>query len=210
MRADPHRFALLLERLHPTDLHDLWDLEACELVAGLYGRLHVPALPQLRTLSSYVETWVGELSGLPRTAPIPPRLVQQAVSAGRAFLGDAAIDGRLLHADLHYANVLAADREPWLAIDPKPLSGDPHYEIAPMLFNRYDELVGDYRDGVRRRFHTLVDAAGFDEHRARDWVVFRMVCNAMWLLQEKPGGRRTTSDDAWLTVCVAIAKAVQD
>ncbi|CUR54225.1 Aminoglycoside/hydroxyurea antibiotic resistance kinase (fragment) [metagenome] len=179
-------------------------------MAGLYGRLHTGALPQLRTLSTYVEQWTLELSALPRTAAVPPRLVQQAVSAGRGFVNDPATDGTLLHGDLHYAHVLAADREPWLAISPTPLSGDPHYEVAPMLWNRYDELVGDYRDGVRRRFHTLVDAAGLDEHRARDWVVFRMACQAMRLLRDAPAGRRTPSDDAWLTLCVAVAKAVQD
>ena len=40
--ADPHRRALLLERLHPTDLTSIAVLEACEVVAGLYPRLHVP------------------------------------------------------------------------------------------------------------------------------------------------------------------------
>ncbi len=49
LRADPGRRALLLERLHQRDLTELWDLEACEIVAGLYARIHVPALPQLRT-----------------------------------------------------------------------------------------------------------------------------------------------------------------
>ena len=76
--------------------------------------------------------------------------------------------------------MLAADREPWLVIDPKPMSGDPHFEPAPMLWNRWDEVVasGDVRDAVRRRFHTLVDVAGLDEDRARDWVVLREVLNA--------------------------------
>ena len=54
---------------------------------------------------------------------------------------DAATTGTLIHGDLHYENVMAADREPWLAIDPKPMSGDPHYEIAPMLWNRFEELA---------------------------------------------------------------------
>ncbi len=49
LRADPHRSAMLLERLHREDLTGVADLEACEIVAGLYARIHVPALPQLRT-----------------------------------------------------------------------------------------------------------------------------------------------------------------
>ncbi|UUZ58503.1 aminoglycoside phosphotransferase family protein [Nocardioides sp. B-3] len=145
LRADPHRRALLLERLHTEDLADLWDVEACEVVAGLYARLHVPALPQLRTLTSYVDRWTDDLQRMPRHAPIPRRLVEQATSLARAFVADDASTGVLVHGDLHYANVLAADREPWLAIDPKPMNGDPHYEPAPMLWNRWDELEGDIR-----------------------------------------------------------------
>ena len=207
LRADPGRSALLLERLHPEDLSDLWDLEACEIVAGCYARIHVPALPQLRPLTSYVERWVDDLDALPAGAPIPHRLVRQAVSIGRTFLTDSATDGTLIHGDLHFGNVLAADREPWLVINPKPLSGDPHYEIAPLLINRFEELAGDVRNGVRRRFHTVVDAAGLDEHRARDWVVFRMACDALWSL-EPSGGSAGSQEE--VTQCVAVAKAVQD
>jgi streptomycin 6-kinase len=134
-------------------------------------------------------------------------MVEQAISLGRAFLQDEASVGRIIHGDLHYENVLAADREPWLLIDPKPMSGDPHYEVAPMLWNRWDELQGQVRDGVRRRFHTIVDAAGLDEDRARDWVVVRMMHNAMWAIED---GIETDSDREWLTICVALAKAVQD
>jgi len=204
MRADPHRSAMLLERLHPENLNDLWDLEACEIVAGLYGRLHVPAPPQLRTLTSYIERWGGDLAGLPRNAPVPRRLVEQALSLGRDFVADPASTGTMIHCDLHYENVLAGDREPWLVIDPKPVSGDPHYELSPMLWNRMEELEGDLRNGLRRRFHILVDAAGLDERRARDWVVVRMIHNALWHLQDGGG------PDDYLTGCIAIAKAVQD
>jgi streptomycin 6-kinase len=77
------------------------------------------------------------------------------------------------------------------------VNGDPHYEIAPMLWTRWNELAGNIRDGVRRRFYTLVDAAGFDEERARAWVVVRVV-------------QQATRDPMSLTKYVALAKAVQD
>lgn len=214
LRADPRRFALLLERLHPEDLTSLWDLEACEVVAGLYRRLHVPAPPRLRTLSSYLRRWLTGLERLPVDAPLPRRLVEQATSLSRAFLSDGGTDGTMIHGDLHYLNVLAADREPWLVIDPKPVSGDPHYEVAPMLWNRWDEVVasGDVRDAVRRRFHTLVDTAGLDEDRARDWVVLREVHNAMWTVEDATAlGRRPTREERdRITTSIAVAKAVQD
>ena len=152
----------------PQSLSTLSDVDACEVVAGLYRRLHVPALPQLRTLTSYLEQWTRDFEVLPRGAPIPHRLVEQAVSLGRELADVPA--GSVVHGNLHYENVLAADREPWLAIAPRPMNGDPHYELAPMLWNRWDELSGQIRGGVQRRFYALVDAAGFDEERARAWV----------------------------------------
>jgi len=149
--------------------------------------------------------------------PIPPRFRDQALACGRDLIIDPASVGRIIHGDLHYANVLATpaglgpERGQWLAIDPKPMSGDPHYELAPMLWNRFDELAGDVRDGVRRRFHALVEHAGLDEDRARDWVVVRMVINAHWSVQDAQRGRRrlTADEHAWITTCIAITKAVQ-
>lgn len=210
LRADPKRFALLLERLHPENLNELWDVEACEIVASLYSRLHVPALPQLRTLSSYVEGWTRDLAALPTSAPVPHRLVEQAVSLGGDFLSDQQTDGVLVHTDLHYGNVLASDREPWLVIDPKPVSGDPHCEVAPLLYNRFEELAGDVRGGTRARLHAVVDTAGLDEDRARDWVVLRMLVLACNRLSDPPGTTRSTPTQELLTMCVAVAKAVQE
>jgi streptomycin 6-kinase len=214
LRADPHRSAMLLERLHPERLDDVWDLEACEVVAGLYAQLHVPALPQLRPLTAYVDRWADDLAALPRGAPLPRRLVEQAISLSRDFVSDPSSTGTLVHGDLHYENVMAADRQAWLAIDPKPVSGDPHYEVAPMLWNRFEELATTtgqgVRNGVRARFHTLVDHAGLDEQRARDWVVVRMMDNACWRLRDESRAERIEPDEEYLTMCIAIAKAVQD
>ena len=217
LRADPHRRALLLERLHPQDLSVLGDLEACEVVAGLYPRLHRPALPQLRTLTSYVARWLDQLEELGGSLPVPPRMVDQALHLGRDLVADPDSTRVVIHGDLHYANVLAADREPWLVIDPSPMNGDAHYEVAPLLWNRWEEmqppdLGPSLRDSIRRRFHTVVDAAGLDEARARDWVIVRMVIDASWTLQDALRGHRalTPQEQEWITQCVAIVKAVQD
>ena len=215
-RADPRRRALLLDWLPGPDLGDVWDVEACETVAGLYRRLHVPALPQLATVASYVKRWLRELDELGRDIPVPRRYVEQALSIGPDLLADETAPV-VVHGDLHYANVMADEVGEWLAIDPKPMAGDPHYEPAPMLWNRMDELsgplaVGSVRDGLRRRFHAIVDAAGLDEARARDWVVVRMVLNAGWAVQDaRRAGRGLSADEQdWITGCIAITKAVQD
>ncbi len=204
VRADPARWALLLERLDERDLTEEWDVAACETVGRLYADLHVPAPAQLVPLTSYVDRWTERLAALPRDAPLPRRLVEQAVSLGHDLGADPVSVGTMIHADLHYANVLAAQRAAWLVIDPKPVSGDPHYEPAPLLHNRWEELAGDVRNGLRRRFHAVVEAGGFDEDRARSWVVVRMMHKALWELEEQ------APDHDWLTMCVTIAKAVQD
>lgn len=207
VRADPRRRALLLERLHGRSLREVDDVAACEVVAGLYSRLHVSGLPQLDRLSRRAAGWATTLRELPRNAPIPRRLVEQAASLAATFADDPTTDGLLLHGDLHYDTVLAADRRPWAAIDPRPLNGDPHYELAPMLWNRWEDVTasGNVRDAVRGRFHALVDTADLDEDRARDWVVVREVVRAWWHLTEP-----TRDTDDQVTVSVSITKAVQE
>ena len=211
LRADPHRRALLLDRLGRRKLTEIDVEEACEQVALRYRDLHVPASPQYRRLSDSCRRWERALRDLPRNAPLPQRLVQQAVALARDLADEPATDGTLLHGDLHYDNVLEAPPDKgydgdWVVIDPKPLSGDPHLEPAPMLWNRWDEAVatGDVRDAVRRRFFTLVDTAGLDEDRARAWTVLRLVAFGLEQLEEP-----TPDSEDLVTTAVTVAKAVQ-
>lgn len=204
LRGDPRRGAMVLERAGPTDLHAVEDIEACEIVAGLYERLHVPAPRRLDLLTELVARSIDELSHAGST--LPRRVVEQATHLARDLVADPASVGILVHGDLHPGNVLAsrradAERDPWLVIDPAPLSGDPHYEVAPMLWSRWEEIAasGDVRWAVRRRFHTIVDVAGLDEDRARDWVIVRAALNAWWAIDHDEQTKHLT-----------ILKAVQD
>jgi streptomycin 6-kinase len=195
---DPRRGALLLERAAGPDLQDAWDVEACERIAGLYQRLHRPVWSPFPRLSAWAQDTALALASLPRRGPVPHRLVEQAVSLARSFATDDGTDGILVHGNLHFAHAVESDRG-LLAVSPAPLSGDPLFEVAPVLWTRFEELAGDVRNGLRRRFHATIDAAGFDEDRARDWVVLRAVARAARALE--PDG---------LTRCIAVAKAVQE
>ena len=215
LRADPGRRALLLERLDQTDLSDHWDEEACEIVGRLYSRLHVPPMPQLRDQASYVARGTAAREQDAHAVPVPRRLVDQALALARDLCREPA--SAVIHGDLHYENVLLGERggDPaWLAIDPKPTNGDPHYELEPMLRNRFEEYgaIGSVRDGIRRRFHTLVDTAGLDEPRARDWVIVRSVLNAHWAFDDAArAGRPLSAEERdQVTCCITVAKAVQD
>ena len=106
-----------------------------------------------------------------------------------------------MHGNLHHANVLAARRVPWLAISPQPCNGDPHYELAPMLWHGWDAFAGNIRDGIRGRLWMLVEHTGLDEDRARAWTLVRVVLAAV---RELSGGGEE------LTRYVAVAKAIQD
>ena len=171
----------------------------------------MPALPQTPRLSAELARWTDGLTALPRGAPVPRRYVEQAASLARTFAGEPATDAHLLHGDLHDANVLAGLREPWLAIDPKPLAGDPHWEPAPLLWNRWQTAVasGDLRGALRRRLALACDVAGLDHDRARDLTVVRVMVNALWEITEA-AARGAEPDRDWLTRQVAIAKGVQD
>jgi streptomycin 6-kinase len=197
LRADPHRAALLVERVDGGTLDGHWDLQACEIVAALYPLLHRPTGAPFPALSARTLEAAAALSALPRTAQLPPRLVEQAASLARNLAADERTDGVLVHGDLQFDHVVGQEGS-WRVVSPDPLSGDPAYEVAPLLWHRYDELAGDVRDGLRRRFHTTIDAAGFEEERARDWVIVRAMTRAL------------TADAEGRTRCIAVAKAVQD
>ena len=221
LRADPHRFALLLERAESdVDLHSEPVLVACQVVARLYRELHRPAPPQFDRLSELTTRWAEGLAALAGHPSVPRRLVVQAAGTARDLASAPGTDGLLLHTDLHYSNVLkqanvlraeprAAERRTWLAIDPKPLSGDPCFEVAPLLWNRWDEALasGNVRAALLDRFFAVVDEAGLDEDRARAWVLVRGLVNVAWALEDSTRG--VAPDPDWLTVMTTMVKAVQ-
>ncbi len=210
-RADPRRYALLLERARADrDLRSVGVIEACEVVAGLYGRLHVAPLPQTRRLSDLCREWADRLPMLLDTNLVSRRFVTQAQRLLADLADDPATDAALIHSDLHYFNVLAATREPWLVIDPKPLAGDPAYEVAPLLWNRWDEVLaaGSSREALLARMYAVADTARLDENRVRDWIVVREVCNVLWAYEDELTEGVPIPTD-WVTTAVTILKAVQ-
>lgn len=201
--ADPARGGLLLERLDAsTTIADLWDEEACAIAGGLLRRLHVTPPPNVPRLSAHVRRHLARLKAEPGV--LPPRFLDRALALGRELTRDPACDATLLHGDLHFANVLAADREPWLAIDPKPLAGHPGYEVLPLLRNHTEELGtgSTFRYLVRRRLEVVCDAMGADEADARRWTIVGSAIDALWAHDD--------SDRAGVTLAIALMKAMED
>ncbi len=92
----------------------------------------------------------------------------------------------LLHGDLHHWNVLSAQREPWLAIDPKGVVGEPAYETAAWLRNPVGMLLNRDRPGevLERRVSILSDELGFDRERIRKWGAVHGVLSAWWTYED--------------------------
>ncbi len=181
LEASAAHDAMLLERLDAgRSLRNLELFAAAEVAGGLIRRLTVPAPPGLPRLTDIA----GEIAATtgPRQAalqhPLPARWVDLATGLARELAADAGED--LVHADLHYGNVLAGGRAPWLAIDPKAVSGDPEHSVPELMWTRIDDAADDA--AVRSLLATLVDAAKLDAGKARAWTIVRAVDYWLWAL----------------------------
>ncbi|WP_405507978.1 aminoglycoside phosphotransferase family protein [Streptomyces cyaneofuscatus] len=155
---------------------------AVTVLGGVLARLAaVPAPEGLRTLGDAVERMLAAAPGVvERLADEGERrLLADCVAAVREVAGEPG--DRLLHWDLHYDNILAGRADAgrageWVALDPKPLAGDPGFELFPALDNLFD--AGE----VVWRFDALTEALGMerDRGRARAWTLGRVLQNAVW------------------------------
>lgn len=189
LRHDPESGSMLLERLDARRslgcLDD--DLAALEILAGCLGQLHaVAAPPGMRQLADVA---AATLDRVERTEarmgdPNDRWLLRRCAEVVNELLPERG--DRLLHWDLHYDNVLAAHphsgREPWIAIDPKPLAGHPGFDLLPALHNRWDDVVatGDVPQAVRRRFDIMTGVLDLDRQRAAGWTLGRVLQQLTW------------------------------
>jgi streptomycin 6-kinase len=182
-RDDAH-YAMLLERARPATLDEVGDGDEVVRTAALIGRrLAVPAPPGLPRLRDRAAAWEEALradaAALPHTMP---RRALDAAAATVRDLGRAQPDV-LVHGDLHPGNILRADREPWLAVDPKGYAGDPAYDAGTLLKSRVPALLAadDPVRAVRRALDVFAEAAGLDRTRVRRWAQLHTVQAAFWV-----------------------------
>jgi streptomycin 6-kinase len=167
---DDERRAMLLERCEPgTYLAAAGPDTALDVLIDLLPRLWQPAGEPFPTLADEAAWWVEclpdqwEQSG----RAVERRLVDAAVDVLQA-LAHSQGEEVLLHQDLHGENILSAQREPWLVIDPKPLVGEREFAVAPIV--RSFEL-GHSKADVLQRLDRLTSELGLDRERARGWAL---------------------------------------
>jgi len=184
LAADHRRGAMLLERLDASATLEHQPIaHALDVAASVLRQLHIPAPAGLPTTTATAERWQQTLSYEWRRLgePGPARLIDAAAETCGHLTCDSAPQV-LLHGDFHFANVLAGARQPWNAIDPKPLIGAPEYDLLPLLRNRWDDITasGEPAQAVRRRIDTLAEATGLDWTKAHAWSFVRSVDDALW------------------------------
>ncbi len=193
LASDPDAGLLLLERLRPgavlTDRADeAHDDEATTIAASVMRGLRRPAPPghDFPTVADWGEGFArlrARFGG--GTGPLPTAQVEEAEALFAELLASSA-PPVLLHGDLHHDNILSAERQPWLAIDPKGVVGEPAYEVGALLRNLWPDRHA-HRNPARlleRRLHRLAEELALDPARVRGWAVSQAVLSAWWCIED--------------------------
>ena len=192
IEADENLGAMLLERCEPgTPLRARPETEQNRVIAGLLRQLwRLPPQPHsFRPLSDLMASWAQET--LADAKHWPDAVI---VRDGLRLFDELplnATEEAVLATDLHAGNVLKAQREPWLVIDPKPFFGDVAYDATQHLFNCAARLRSDPDETVRR-FSDLLDV---DRERVRLWMFARAAAEP----------RDDWGNDEWLSLTRAVA-----
>ncbi|MCP4315945.1 MAG: aminoglycoside phosphotransferase [Hyphomicrobiales bacterium] len=174
LEHDPDRHAMLLEHCSPgLPLSQESSFDSLSVLIRLLPRLWIPAGRPFKKLSDEAVGWSAELDRNWEQSgrPCERRLIEAALE----YLADLSGTQRpqvLIHQDLHGRNVLSAQREPWLVIDPKPLAGEREFGAASIV--RSFEF-GHSRAGVIGRLQRLSEELALDRERVRGWTVAQTI-----------------------------------
>ncbi len=178
--------AQLLERCEPgTTLAEEPDEDtALDVAAGIAERLWTADGSGVATVAEETLEWARTMPGRHALMgrPFERSLIDEAVALIRD-LAASQPERVLLHGDLTVEHVLAAEREPWLAIGPRPLAGERAFDATSLIRDRRDALVAAADGGrsrVQRRFDRLSERLDLDRQRLKSWTVAVAVDEALW------------------------------
>lgn len=193
---DPALYALLIERCEPgTELGRATHLPADERLlraAEVLRDLWEADLTQARaagmdTVASVTAHW-ADLADERASREWPAEVDTGLFRLGAELLRELPRTARreaVVHGDFNPGNLLAADRAPWLAIDPKPMTGDPAFDPWPLIEQVDDPFAhSDPHAVLRHRTALTAEALGEEPARVRAWSVARHVEYALWSVVE--------------------------
>jgi len=181
--VDVDRRAQLLEWVTPgRSLQELPLAATAPVIGGVLRRLAVEAPADASSTGDIIAAdlpgWPGRWSALGR--PGSERLLTAAIAAAEA-VREPVTPQLAVNADLHFGQILSADREPWLVVDPVLLRGDIGYDLGRLLWSRLDELPEDRQ--VLDYQAAVVEAADLEPGRAEQLVVVRAMSYLLWGLE---------------------------
>jgi streptomycin 6-kinase len=183
LSADIPLGAMLLERIQPGTMLALEnDDEAVRITADVLRQLWQP-LPPAHTLRS-LESWCSAYDRVAESLK-SIALFQRADVLRHELLASTA-EPVELHGDMHHFNVLRSDRAGWLAIDPKGLAGDRHFDVCQFLQNPRPVSTATNR----RRLDLFSDLLMLDRQRLSHWCLVHAVLNFCWSFEEAGDWRR--------------------
>lgn len=223
LAADSGTCSMLLERLDAgRSLGTAPMADAVAVWGGLVRQLSLvpddrPQWREFEHIAARAEQWSDDLPAdweqLGR--PFPRWLLEAAleVCQTRGAVGRRSGRDVLVHTDLHYLNILArpdavatagrAMPDGYAAIDPQPMIGEAEFGVAPLLWNRLQDLPLNHPEpGLRQRCADFSSAAGLDPDAARQWGLAREVANALWYAG-KPGHRGDLARSLWVASTLA-------
>jgi len=209
LEADAELGLLLLERLRPGTplVHLANDGETTSVAAQVMCQFWRPA-PDPHPFPT-VARWALGFQRLRRefgggTGNFPRALVDRAEGLYAELIASSA-EPALLHGDLHHENILRAERQPWLAVDPKGLVGEPAYEVGALLRNPYPQILHEpeVERIVARRADQLAEALGFDRMRLVRWAFAQAVLSAWWDYEDHGRGWE------WPIACAEVLQEVE-
>lgn len=183
--TDPETGAMLLERVVPgTPLAGHPDPDqAVAIACQVLRQLWQPPSPDHRfpLVRDLALDWADRIPAWHRQhgSPFPVCLVDQAARLARE-LADCPGTPVVVNRDAHLGNILAAEREPWLLIDPKPLVGDQAFDAGYLLLDRLDDAPTPTR--AAELVERIAEGLGAEPGRIQGWGLLRAMENALWAL----------------------------
>lgn len=192
LEFDRPKRVMLLERIEPgVSLRTLSDTEqVVSIAAQVMRQLWQPVEAGHPFLT--VEGWGKGFERIRQryggtSGPLPSALFDRA-EASYAGLSQSMTTRVLLHGDLHHDNILTATRQPWLAIDPKGIVGEPAYETAPLLLNMFAKEEPHIKKILAKAIAQLSEELSLDKQQIHEWTLSRAVLSALWNLEDTGQG----------------------
>lgn len=181
-RADGPRDLAALARSGPDG-----DDEATRILCRTGLRLHAAGAPPRPDGLFPLRRWFRDLIDRAADDALRAGLVADARSVTLDLLDHPAGDV-VLHGDLHHGNVLDGGERGWLAIDPKPLHGDPGFDVANILCNP-DAAVALAPGRLERAVSAIAAETGMAERRVLCWALAWGALSALWSRADAAGAR---------------------